>query len=98
MILSWLGRYCLNFFFFNVGLNVKLHQGWCLLEEAFVLQRPGDCLYAPICALPWNYTELMFHPRVSFSRHPSSVHCCDGVQPLGSPLHLPLLNIITATQ
>lgn len=96
MILSWLGRYCL--IFFNVGLNVKLHQGWCLLEEGFVSQRPGDCLYAPTCALPRYYAELMFHPHVSFSRHPSSVHRCDGVRPLGSPLHPPVLNVITATQ
>lgn len=96
MILTWLGRYCLNFF--NVGLNVKVHQGWCLLEEVCVLQPPGDCLYAPTCALPGNYTELMFHPHISFSQHPSSVHCCDGVQPLGSPLHLSLLSVIAATQ
>lgn len=84
--------------FFNVGLNIKVHQDWCLLEEAFVLQPPGDFLYAPTCALPWNYAEFMLHPHISFSQHPSSVHYCDGVQSLGSPLPLSLLNVITATQ
>lgn len=48
-ILSCWVRTCLDFFF-HIGLKVKDHQGWCLLEETFALQLPrGPPAFLGLC-------------------------------------------------